>query len=87
MRVRSVTLTLGLLAAVPAFAQTQAPVAAPKTVKVERATDKVCKRVPKTGSNIGTERVCMTRTDWNRATEETRQTWDEMRGKGMTSGQ
>jgi len=65
-----------------------ASLAAPKPVKVADAPEKVvCKKIPATGSNVRTERVCMTRTDWQRATDETRKEWDDMQGrKGMTNG-
>ncbi len=64
-----------------------APAAAPKPVRVADAPDKlVCKRVPRTGSNVGTERVCLRKSDWAKAADETRKDWEEVRGKGMTSG-
>jgi TonB family protein len=64
-----------------------APVAAPKPVKVADAPEKVvCKRVPRTGSNVGTERVCLRRSDWAKAADEARKEWEETRSKGMTSG-
>jgi TonB family protein len=64
-----------------------APLVAPKPVRVADAPEKIiCKRVPRTGSNVGTERVCLSRLDWDRTSDESRKEWDDMRGKGMTNG-
>ena len=64
-----------------------AALAAPKPVRVAEAPEKiVCKRVPRTGSNVGTERVCLSRNEWDRSTDESRKEWEDMRGKGMTNG-
>lgn len=62
--------------------------AAIKPVKVAEAPEKmICKKIAATGSNVRTERVCMTRTDWLRASDESRKEWEDMQGKkGMTSG-
>jgi len=70
----------------PASAQTAAAPAAPR--KVAEASEKmICKRVPATGSNVATERVCATRRDWDKARSETREGWDELQGsKGSTNG-
>jgi hypothetical protein len=47
----------------------------------------ICKRVKKTGSLVATERVCLSQTEWDRASAQSREPWDEMQGrKGMTSG-
>jgi hypothetical protein len=55
---------------------------------VAEASEKmICKRVPATGSNVATERVCATRRDWDKARSETREGWDELQGrKGSTNG-
>jgi TonB family protein len=60
----------------------------PKPVTVANAPDKIiCKRVPRTGSNVGTERVCMARRDWQTSSEESRREFEELQGKkGSTSG-
>lgn len=60
----------------------------PKPVTVATVPEKVvCKRVPKTGSNVSTERVCMTRRDWQNASDESRREFEELQGKkGSTSG-
>jgi len=56
--------------------------------KVADASEKmICKRVPATGSNVATERVCATRRDWDKARSDTREGWDELQGrKGSTNG-
>ena len=68
---------------------TAATVAPAKPVKVAAAPDKViCKRVPKTGSNVATERVCLTRRDWQTSSEDSRREFEDLQGKrGSTSGQ
>ena len=65
-----------------------AAAAPPKSVKVANAPEKVvCKRVPKTGSNVATERVCMTRRDWQTSSEDSRREFEDLQGKkGATSG-
>lgn len=70
----------------PAGASTQA--AAPRPTQVAAASEKViCKRVPVTGSNVATERVCLTRRDWDKSIDEVRQNWDDVQGrKGSTHG-
>ena len=63
-------------------------VAVPVAMKAGEGPEKtICKRVTKTGSLVATERVCMTKNEWQRASDESREPWDEMQGrKGMTSG-
>ena len=70
----------------PATAKSAAAPAKP--VKVAAAPEKmVCKRVPATGSNVSTERVCMTRRDWQASSDESRREFEELQGrKGSTSG-
>lgn len=65
-----------------------APAAAARPLKSAEATKKmICRRVPKTGSNVSTERVCMTRHEWDRAGDEVREEWQEWQGrKGSTNG-
>ena len=69
-------------------AAASAAVAPAKPVKVAAAPEKViCKRVPKTGSNVATERVCLTRRDWQTSSEESRREFEDLQGKkGSTSG-
>jgi TonB family protein len=58
-----------------------------KPVKAADATKKVCRRVAATGSNVRSERVCMTAREWDRSSEEVRRDWDELQGrKGSTNG-
>jgi len=61
---------------------------APKPLRVAETPEKmICKKIAATGSNVRTERVCMTRTDWARASDESRKEWEDMQGKkGMTNG-
>lgn len=60
-----------------------------KPVKVAAAPEKmICKRVPKTGSNVATERVCLSRRDWQTSSEDSRREFEDLQGrKGSTSGQ
>lgn len=44
----------------------------------------VCKRIPKTGSNAAFERKCMTRSDWQRVSDDSRSLWDRLRGEGAS---
>ena len=47
----------------------------------------VCRRVALSGSNVAKERVCASRRDWDKATDEARANWEELQGrKGMTNG-
>ena len=65
-----------------------ATAASPKSVQAANAPDKIiCKRVPKTGSNVATERVCLTRRDWVTSSEESRREFEDLQGKkGATNG-
>lgn len=48
---------------------------------------KICKRFAKTGSLASFERTCMTKREWQRATDESKEFWDELQGrKGNTNG-
>ena len=64
------------------------PLTAPTQIAAGAGPEKViCKRVKKTGSNAAFERTCLTEREWKRATDESREPWDEMQGrKGSTSG-
>lgn len=44
----------------------------------------VCKRIPKTGSNAAFERRCMTKSDWQRASDDSKTFWDRLRGEGAS---
>lgn len=56
----------------------------PKPVAMAAAPDEmICKRMPKTGSNVAFERKCMSKSDWQRATEEDRTAWDKLRSEGV----
>ena len=60
----------------------QAP---PKAIAEAVAPEQlVCKRIPKTGSMALFERRCMTKSEWQRTSSQTRDTWDELqiRGRG-----
>lgn len=64
-----------------------APIKAPVTVKKASATGKlICKRSAATGSLVSRERTCMTRRQWDQASTESRQPWEEIQGKGYTNG-
>lgn len=67
---------------------TASGLASSKPVEVAQAPEKmICKKIAATGSNVRTERVCMSRTDWQRASDESRKEWEDMQGKkGMTNG-
>jgi TonB family protein len=63
-----------------------APAANP-TQKTTGETERViCKRVPVIGSNVGTERVCQKKSDWQKSTEQSANEWRDLQGKGFTSG-
>lgn len=48
----------------------------------------ICRRVEKTGSLVARERVCMTKREWQRATDDSKGSWEELQGsKGFTAGQ
>lgn len=72
----------------PATAPSATATGPAKPVKVAAASEKmICKRVPKTGSNVATERVCLTRRDWQASSDESRKEFEELQGrKGSTSG-
>ena len=61
---------------------------APQAISGDAAPEKViCKKNVRTGTLAGVERTCMTQRDWNRQSDETKQTWDELQGrKGSTRG-
>ena len=63
-------------------------VAPPTPVTAANAPEKViCKKSVRTGTLAGFERTCMTQREWNRQSDETKQTWDEIQGrKGSTKG-
>ncbi|HKP34066.1 MAG TPA: FecR domain-containing protein [Sphingomicrobium sp.] len=44
----------------------------------------VCKRIPKTGSNAAFERRCMTKSDWQRASDDAKNVWDRLRSDGAS---
>jgi TonB family protein len=64
------------------------PAATVKPAKAAEAPKKtICRRIAATGSNVRSERVCMSARDWDRASEEVRKDWDELQGrKGSTNG-
>lgn len=51
-----------------------APTAAPEEM--------VCRRVAKTGSNVAFERECMTKSEWQRASSQSRDPWEQLQGRG-----
>lgn len=65
-----------------------AVLSAPQAISGNAAPEKViCKKNVRTGTLAGVERTCMTQRDWNRQSDETKQTWDELQGrKGSTHG-
>jgi TonB family protein len=67
---------------------TATPAATAKPAKTAEAPKKtICRRIAATGSNVRSERVCMSARDWDRASEEVRKDWDELQGrKGSTNG-
>jgi TonB family protein len=68
------TLPAGVTPSMQAAAMVQAP------------EKKICRRFPKTGSNAGFERVCMTRAQWQEAREDSKANWEELQGKGFKQG-
>lgn len=69
----------------PASARLAAPV---KMASASAPEKKICKRTVRTGTLAGFERTCMTKREWDRATDESRQPFEELQGrKGMTAGQ
>lgn len=65
-----------------------APVASPQRIAAGAGPEKViCKRIPKTGTLSAFERTCLTESEWKKATDQSREHWDELQGrKGMTNG-
>lgn len=61
--------------AVPALPKVIAQSSAPEPL--------VCKRIQKTGSLAGFDRKCMSKSDWDRASEETRESWTRPPGTGL----
>jgi transmembrane sensor len=64
-------------AAVPTLPKAIAQAAAPEQL--------ICKRILKTGSMALFERRCMTKSDWQRVSSQTRDTWDELQTRGRGS--
>ena len=47
----------------------------------------ICKKSQKTGSLVGSDRVCMTQREWNRQSDDAKEMWDDIQGKkGSTHG-
>ena len=66
----------------PTTASTVAP-APPKAIAEAAAPEQlICKRIPRTGSLAGFERKCMSKSDWQRASTESRTVWDQLQGIG-----
>ena len=66
----------------PTTARTVAP-APPKAIAEAAAPEQlICKRIPRTGSLAGFERKCMSKSDWQRASTESRTVWDQLQGIG-----
>jgi len=66
----------------PNAPQIAAPVP-PKAIAETTAPEQlVCKRIPRTGSIAGFERKCMSKSDWERASSESRTLWDQLQGIG-----
>lgn len=56
--------------------------ARPTPVAAGSAPEKmVCKKTVKAGTLAGIERTCMSRSEWARLTDETREPWDAMQGR------
>jgi TonB family protein len=48
---------------------------------------KICKRSARTGSLVGVERTCMTKREWQRSSDDSKEFWEELQGrKGSTNG-
>lgn len=47
---------------------------------------KICKKVPVTGSLVRTERVCMSASQWRKASDESKELYDGAGAKGYTRG-
>ena len=76
----------------PLALQTATPVAVAASetaapVKPAAKEKLICKRRVKTGSLAGYERSCHTKAEWQRISDSTRETWQELQGtKGSTHG-
>jgi TonB family protein len=68
----------------PATAQAAVPAAPKPVTEVAAAEALVCRRIPKTGSNAAFERKCMTKSEWQRASDEARNVWDRLRSDGAS---
>jgi hypothetical protein len=78
-------------AATPAQALPATQVAANEVVTTPTLAAKsekmICKRRPKTGSLAGYEKSCHTKAEWQKISDSTRDTWQEIQGaKGSTHG-
>ena len=61
--------------------------AAPKSVAVSEPDTVICKKSVRTGTLGGVDRTCLTKREWAKQSDESRQPWDDMQGrKGMTNG-
>ena len=55
----------------------------PKAIANTEAPEQlVCKKLPMTGSIAGFERKCMTRSEWDRASSQVHDSWDQIQGVG-----
>lgn len=67
------------LAAVPAAPKPVAQAQA-QSPKAQMPEEMICKRVTPVGSNIMSERVCMTKSEWERMSEESKRIYEESAG-------
>jgi TonB family protein len=70
-------------------ASAAAPAAAPpvRTASAALPGKRICRRQAKTGSLAGFERICMSKAEWDRHSDEQRAMWQEVQGtKGSTKG-
>lgn len=59
----------------------------PKAMAANTAPEKmICKKSIRTGTVAGSERTCMTPTEWSRLSDEERASFEEIRNKGFTRG-
>lgn len=66
----------------PSSPQTAA-LAPPKPIAPAAAPEEmICRRVAKTGSNVAFERQCMTRSEWQRASNQSKDPWEQLQGRG-----
>ena len=57
--------------------------APPKPIAAAAAPEEmICRRIPKTGSNVAFERQCMTKSEWQRASSSSRDPWEQLQGRG-----